>query len=342
MPKTYLPEEICPEVPLRTVFANVSGVMIITFLFNLFAVWYLDNNTPNRGNYLIRYKWELLKSAGEVDWLVLGDSNGNQGLEPRIFSGRMGGKAINLCTVGTLTAFNDALMLERYVELYGPPGNILLVHAYDVWPREANALALAEIPLDWREINRKGILEKFTAKQKTLFFLGKRAPLLYERSAMAEVFQGFLGYPGFPGIKPWILSEDGFMLELDAMPENVERDYAGHLLKIEKELSLSSINLQSLKIISQISDEHKFKVYIANGPVYEKLNDDANFQGNMKRIEAELKSAVAGNERVIILEKTFPFPLEQLQNLDHVTADGAVAYTNEVADAILEANNNGN
>ena len=57
-----------------------------------------------------------------------------------------GESAINLATIGDATVVNDAWMLETYLERFGRPNKVVIVHAYDIWHRELKQNVVVQIP----------------------------------------------------------------------------------------------------------------------------------------------------------------------------------------------------
>src|SRR5438128_2449200 len=131
---TRLPVEIAGPSTARRLIGTIGGVLALVALANTAALFVLSRHPVNHGYKVIGAKWELLREQERpVDWLVLGDSSGNQGVVPAVLSERLGGSSLNLCTVGDLLAVNDAWMLETYIGTVGAPRKVLMVHAYDIW-----------------------------------------------------------------------------------------------------------------------------------------------------------------------------------------------------------------
>ena len=78
--------------------------------------------------------------------LILGDSSAAQGVDPEFWTNASGESAINLATIGDATVVNDAWMLETYLERFGRPNKVVIVHAYDIWHRELKQNVVVQIP----------------------------------------------------------------------------------------------------------------------------------------------------------------------------------------------------
>ncbi len=145
-----LPQEIVTPVKSKEFLLSLLGTFIFIILFNFAAKLYLKENTTNRAYWLINEKWELLLNQKKpVDWLILGDSSCNQGVVPSIVDEKLNVNSINLCTIGDMLTLDDAWMLEKYIQRFGVPKNVLIVHVHDAWSREVNRSLLAKIPLNW-------------------------------------------------------------------------------------------------------------------------------------------------------------------------------------------------
>ena len=93
----------------RRILVSIFGPLAVIAVVNVVAILLLRHDTSNWGIHLIEMKWKMAQETGEpVDWLVLGDSTGNQGVIPEILTDNLGGSAHNLCLLADLTATNNA------------------------------------------------------------------------------------------------------------------------------------------------------------------------------------------------------------------------------------------
>ena len=118
--------------------------------------------------------------------LILGDSSGNQGVDPKVIREKMHLSSINLCTIGDAMVVNDALMLEDYINRYGTPQSALIIHGYDIWSRDLNLSVLSKIPGSWWG---EGPGPDLGLKGKTKIYLNRYVPLYSETRSMAQVIQ---------------------------------------------------------------------------------------------------------------------------------------------------------
>src|SRR5262245_9968724 len=128
-----LAQEIVGPTTPRKILLTLLGTVSVIALINLVFVF----QSMNLGYRVIQQKWEMLLDLKQpVDWIVLGESSGSEGVTPDIISQELGGKALNLCTIGNMLVVNDAWMLDKYIAKFGPPRGVVIVHVYDIWDRD--------------------------------------------------------------------------------------------------------------------------------------------------------------------------------------------------------------
>ena len=145
-----MPEEIIP-VSTRRKNIRLLVAVVLALLFVNFAVYFTGAFTKlDSGVFLIRSKWNLLRDIDSpVEWLILGDSSANQGVIPDKFRSEYGGRVVNLGTVANALLIEDVWMLQDYIESHGAPKNVIVVHVYDMWVREADTSVFAHVPWDY-------------------------------------------------------------------------------------------------------------------------------------------------------------------------------------------------
>lgn len=305
-----------PATPARRLRDTLALTAALLVLFNLLAALFLDRHTSNLGYFVVREKWKLLLGLERpVDWLILGDSSGNQAVRPDLFETGMGVKALNLCTVGGGTLVNDAWMLESYVRRLGPPKRVVLVHVYDVWHRRPNSLVFAQIPLGGAQLARLSPDPGFTGKEQAYFALSRYLPLYFENTSLADAAM----YPWKAG-QTSSLSADGFMEVLEAAPERVVADQARHLEFVRAHpFEVSPTNRAALERILALADQHQFDVVFVHSPIYDGLYAEKDFRAYFDRADQMLAELAAAHPRFhVLLEAPQTFPKEQMENTDHV------------------------
>jgi hypothetical protein len=322
-----LPKEAMPPCTGRSFLAVIAWSLIIVTAVNVVAWWYLGRFTPNTGYLLIRAKWEMLTNLKKpVDLLILGDSSGNQGVDPDVLRDSLDVSSVNLCTIGDALVLNDVWMLEEYLARYGSPKGVLIVHSYDMWSRDMNISVLSKIPGDWW--HRKPELS-LSFKDRIRVYLNRYAPLYAETASLGWLIQH--PWAAFQSTVP--LRPDGFMVEPTAAPAQVEIDADVHRQFVRQQSSvLSGVNRAALKRIMALAAENRFDIYLAGGPIHDSLAADAAFQAYYMVVQDTLGAMASSSSRVSILQKSpLTFPAGQMQSADHVAYPGAVLFTAQLA-----------
>jgi hypothetical protein len=322
-----LPREILVQTTARRLALTVISTILCVILINLGAGWYLARYSPNIGYVLIYAKWRLMRSLPlGVDVLILGDSSGNQGVDPRVIREKLKMSSVNLCTIGDALVLNDLRMLEEYLARHGSPGAVLMVHGYDMWSRDLNISVMSKIPASWWEGEPRFNL---SLKQRVKVYLNRYVPTYTETRSLTQILQ-----------HPWTsfqdnlqIEPDGFKIESEAEPERVLEDTKVHLEFVRQNRQvLSEPNRKALQRIRDLAEEHRFDVFIANGPLYEDLCADSAFKSYYARVGKMLNDFALSSGRIhYILNPPMAFSEEKMQLADHVTYDGARDYTERLA-----------
>ncbi len=331
---TRLPREHVKGISPRGMSGILLGTGLMLVLTNSAARWYLEKHTPNLGYRLIQSKWKMLEDLQRpVDWLVLGDSSGNQGVIPEIFNETLGGTAVNLCTVGDFTALGDVWMLERYLARFGPPRGVVLVHVYDIWWRSATRSILAQAPLSSEELENLVPEATRGLRNKVLLIVDRHVPLYSQNVTLSNLVR----FPWRSGPR-FALDAHGFMTWIEALPHTVKRDYEQHLTHVRDEplFQLSRDNRRALARIRALAEQHDFDVYIANGPLFEELYDNGEFGRYFEQVQDTLRAFAASSRRVHqVLRDPITFPVHQMAGVDHVIYPAAKLYTNALVAEII-------
>jgi hypothetical protein len=304
----------------------IVSTLLLVSLFNLAAGWYLSIWSPNIGYLLMAAKWNMLYNLPDpVHLLILGDSSGNQGVDPGIIKSETGMTAVNLCTIGDALALNSAWMIDAYIERYGVPKQILIVQAYDVWPRDINIGVLAQVPGSWRDREPK---MRLGLKQRIRLFLNSYVPIYAQSISLGYVLQN----PWKAFRRELTLEPDGFMREESADSQYVVQDTRFHREFVRQQNQvLSESNRAALQRIVALAEQYQFDVFIANGPIYDRLYADSAFQAYFERLQAAIAPIVAASPRVhYILNPPMTFPASKMQSVDHLTYTGALEYTSRI------------
>ena len=314
--------------------------MVFVIMSNLFMIGYLDKYSINYGYWTIHQKWNLLDDlSSPVDWLILGDSSCSQGVMPAILKTELNQSAINLCTTGDMGTLGDLWMLEEYIERFGPPKNVLVVHAFDIWYRNFNPVRLGQIPRSWKfwenySFGYELMAEKDVPKET---FLEHYVPLYSQNNTIGMIIRSTLTGKHNPFKPMWEITEDGFVPALEPKPEIV---LAGEQQQInfasENVFYVSYVNDQALREMTGLADRYDFKLYLANSPVFEDLFTNTAYQDYFQSLQSYLQDVANQSTNVQHIASTLTFPAEQMQNPDHLIVSGAEEFTQWLVEEILK------
>lgn len=311
----------------RTIVQTVLVILALTLLINTAAVAYLSRYTSNSTYWLLQTKWRSLMSGPALDWLILGDSSGNQGLDAGLFSREMG-PAYNYCTFGDALLRNDADMLRAYIQRHGAPKGVLLVHTYDIWYRAANPQVVAHAPVPlcrladyWADIPRK---DQFLTK----LLLDRWLPLWSQPSSLRAMVTHPLRL--FAPRKE--LDDHGMELQYNPDPAHLKKDAADHLVfTASNTFTVSQVNRASVAEICRLADADHFDVYFAMCPIYEGVTEAPQFRAYYGEVLDYLNGVESANPRFHLLG---PFPIpesaERMQSVDHVIHAAAEDFTHSM------------
>jgi hypothetical protein len=331
---TQLPQEIIKPATLRNILLSIFGTSIILTLANFAAKSYLKTFPQNEGYWLVDKKWEMLNSLPKpVNWLIFGDSSCNQGVVTSIWQEKMQASAVNLCTFGDTLTVNNALMLAKYIEKYGAPKNILIVHVYDIWYRNINWNVTAQIPISLQEFQRLQPQLTPNLQESITVWLDRYLPLYSQNESLKNILKNpqNLGKANVGNLK-----EGGFMSEIKTNPGEVEADLNRHIKYLKRgKFNLSPANQESLKSMIALAEKYNFNIYLANSPIYEGLERNKDFLAYYQQLKATFQEFEQRSNKVHYIQQPITFPKEQMQNADHLVESSAKVYTEKLASQII-------
>jgi hypothetical protein len=329
-----LPDERLKAVSRATLTRSILLALALLVASNAALSWALLTHPVNAGYGVCRKKWELLEQLDHpVDYLILGDSSCNQGVDPKVIERVLGGSALNLCTIGDMLLVGDAWMLQAYVEKFGAPKAVIIGHVYDVWPRNDKNLKLSLWNIDaashaWRDQEPRLALD---LRSRFEFRVGAYFPMYSQPLTLSHLMRHpsglFVESPRYAA---------GFMIEDKAAPGRVLLDTQHHLSALGRgrAFAISDINRKALTSIGRTASTFGFPVYFVHAPVYDRLHDSQAFQ---KHLGAINKLLASNGESISVLLPDAPhFRAQQMQNADHLVGSAARVYSQEIAEALQQ------
>lgn len=332
-------DEITPEVPRtstgRRVALFVIGIVLVFMALNFGARGYLQNNGTNLGYRIVHAKWGLLDSMTEpVDWLVFGDSSGCHGIVPEVLAEELGGSAVNLATLANLLVVDDAWMLARYIERFGPPKNVVLVHAHDVWHRGYRSALVGQIPRPWGFWKEVPPTIDFTPAQERKLFLSRFVPLYAENTTLRAHLRNL----GPPQELAFSMTDSGFVPARPHSPSRLARDInrTRKFLRENDRFRVSRLNTAAIDVIGRLSQKHRFPVYLVNGPMHEGIAARADFRAFQEQKSARLERMTDKYADFRVLHDLQTYATQEMEVcVDHVIPEMAPDFTRKVARSIV-------
>tara|TARA_Y100000589_G_scaffold327808_1_gene370417 strand:- start:679 stop:1644 length:966 start_codon:yes stop_codon:yes gene_type:complete len=304
------------------------------FLFNALAGLMLQHKPVNYTTALVAHKWQLLKQTqGNLDMLILGDSSGNQAVDPVIFKQQLDIDSLNLCTTGGTTLIDDRMMLEDYLQKHDPPKAVMLVHVYDVWFRQAKLEALSHIPVSVAQLSRSAGADELSLQDQAKLYTYRYLSLYHQNQSLQSII-----------LKPhrylqlqWDWPSSGFNAQTKHTPEAWKADLRYHTAKAQvlKNVSIHQYNLRELQLINALAKKHQMQVLLVMSPISSELYKQPIFGDFYRQITDALAEYAQQHDQVqLIFEKPLVVGGAHMQSADHVLADAAAFYTTQLAQQI--------
>ncbi len=331
-----VPDESSPTLSARAVWLTVGGVILFVFLANLALIPIMAKYTPNSGYKIVHKKWELLSTAPDVDILIVGDSSGDQGVDPDVLQKELGMSAMNFCTVGDMLVLNDAAMVEEYLRTHKTPKMVIDLHVYDVWERDVAGSALAQIPLSVSRLKEVTPWATHNFDWTADILTSRYIPLYSESKSFKQLVFNTLTRKKARTDEADKIQPNGFLRQESSDPELVNNDLAKHKETLRTlEAEVSETNKAALQRLIQLSNERGFSFYLVSAPIYQGLADSPDFQRHQKELseilEGLMKDVKNGG---YLFPEPKAFPMEVMQNVDHLTVAGAQLFTKQLAEEI--------
>ena len=312
------------------------SVLMLFAMLNSAASAYLPRYTPNLGYWLVNQKWQLLKRTDVApDWVIVGDSSCNQGVDIETWTAVTGGTALNLCTVGDMLLSEDVWMLQDLVRRGGRPKKVLVVHVYDMWPRVPIPALLGQLPARrvWNGGSPRVSLDLAGSVEE---LLSRYVPLVSQNRALSSALEK----PATFFDAKFAISERGYRSEREADPERVERSTASHVRALQdSEFRISAPNRSALEALKDMAVSGNMEIYLTTSPVARRLAAQAGFWRHVDVMRSELEAWAGASETLHYIDEIQSFPTDVMVNTDHVTHAGAQIYTRGLARLVSRASN---
>ncbi len=328
------PEEVIRPRNRRDVIAGLCLAVAILSATNLLARQYLDHFPENRGYWLVREKWLLLERQDRpVDWLILGDSSCNQGVDPERLGGALGGTALNLCTIGDASVINSAWMTARYRRRFQSTPNVLLVQTFDVWPREILAAVLSQIPSASRILSPPEPTGAVPYGRRLRALMYRFAPLYAERDSLRE---RLLHPAEWFRRRRFTITPKGLM-EVDLVQAEGVRE-AGTRVPEDPAATVFRISDENLRALEQLADDvagNGGKLVLATAPLYSGLYANPHYTSYFRDLREWVEGFAASRDGVFAISDVATFDASQMEMPDHIAgAEAREAYTDFLAKGV--------
>jgi len=328
--------EIIGEATPRSLAYFIVGSFLAFFLLNHAASLYLRVNGTNLGYRMIEAKWDMLYEMDEpVDWLVLGDSSCAHGFVPESWNEVMGGKSVNLGTIANLLLSNDAWMLEKYIEKFGAPEKVLLVHVADIWHRGYRSSLIGKVPEPWGFWGTREAKIDLTTEQEWKVWLSRYVPTYAENKTLSAHLLNFGPTKDFD----LGMGSAGFIPGKEHDSRRLRRDLSKTLKTVRKtkNMRISKGNRAALNALGRLSSEYEFDIYLAHGSLYEKLRNDRAFSRFYDKQLQNIRKITNKYPRLHVVPTVLDYPKDKMEaTVDHVHPAAAPGYTVDLAHLVKE------
>jgi hypothetical protein len=329
-----LPKEIIHTATKKKLTTVISTFLILVFAFNWCAIAYLRHYNPKEWNFLSHLKWGILQDLEKegIEWLIIGDSSGNQGIDPKHFKQRLNQSAINLCTIGPLLTLDGSWMLDYHIKEYGAPKNVLMIHVPDLWYREFDENVFCEAPWDLISANDLSPQLDYSLEQESNIFVNRFFPLYSKNLSLAKIFTGEVQLFS----PPVVVDSLGYNQREGHNKDNVAKDTKGHREFFgDNNLEVSYYVEQGLISTMENCEKHGVNLFIAMAPIHDTLGYSPEFKGYQSQINEYLVKMSSKYKRThIISDSTMLFPSDKMQNSDHIIHSESALFTNYLIDRI--------
>ncbi|MDV6031550.1 MAG: hypothetical protein F9B45_15940 [Phycisphaera sp. RhM] len=313
-----------------------AALCFVDIPFDASRIFLPRDRPPTVVETIMETKLQAANSIGKApDVLLLGDSSGLMGLDPRVMSDAVGKDVFNLCSISLIGADGQKAILERYIRTHGRPSIIVYHYApHDLrytaddlenWKfRQSVYLWLAasdgqavEAESHRRDGFRVLPSQRFRdAVQRRLFFV-------FDRPQNLSSPRGLFG--SHNEMVAQVLNQDGFMQEVNEDETDEPRD-----LNLEMPESQEA----ALDDLLDYVDHVGVPISLVSNPLPEYAQTDATLE-SLRIQQKQLQQIVARHEQadILLAEQRF-LPRESFATLNHLRPSSAAQNSKEIADLI--------
>lgn len=335
---TRPPTEVIGAVTKREVVLSLILPLLAFFAINVWFARYLNENDPNLGYVIANQQWQKFSDLQEsVDWLILGDSSCGAGIVLELIEQELGGTAAEFCVVGDMLVVNSAWMLQEYLQNFGPPKGVFIIHVYDIWSRDETNLkaymAAVDFPdsFEQRAIPHIPLTLGDQFRLKTSSFL----PLVWRPFSVRQIVENSVSFQRD-------IATDNKELVAETQAVNLfNEDVVFHItLTRRNEFQIGQKNQEAIHQLSTLANQYQFDLNLVIAPLYESLFEHGTFQRYYEQVIRTLDVVTEENPRMhILFPEALRLPREYLDNsVDHTNAAGARLFTQALIEEVLHLN----
>lgn len=330
-----LPEERLPRTTARRLAAAIAGALVLLAAVNAWLVRELAEHPRNLGYVVVDAKWRALDAMEDApSWLFVGDSSCNQGIIAADIATGLDTTAYNACTIGSATVADDVWMIELLARRGHLPEHVVVAHSWYTWSRDPSTLRamlflIADVDPDWQ---RNVPQPALSLGDRLLARVGARVPL----ASQAISVQALAFDPTRASLPPRLRpGADGYMAVPMRNADRLALDMAEHQRFFRDGFVASAWSQAAMERLLELADTHDFEVHLVVAPMPEGLTASPEAAAYLDAHRAWLEALADRSPRVhAALTMPPTLPLAHFEKADHVTADGAPAYTTAVLDAL--------
>ena len=307
--------------------AKLLGAMGFIFVFaGILVTGWVRTHNAYRSFDLYEYKWQLLlQERAPCDWLLLGDSTGNLGLDAALFEKRLGGRALNLSTTIATSSAADAWFVETLIHRGVIPTHVVVMRTLLSWISERPAASSwSRIPLSWKERRR---LRPEIGENMTSVFTRYWPPF--------AALGASLEFPTAAVPKQMVVEIDGFQGNMVTDPSYLLQEVPSRKLPPgEKgEFSLTPSATASLRILSDEAARYGFDLYIVFPPWQEEHQNSPEIR-EYQNVYRLLFETFLISPNVHLVSPPLTFPKRDFIDARHLSYQGAWRFTNALIDQL--------